>query len=55
MGEGWWVGVGGGVWVGGGGINWPAILNPFSMMCFIDHMWDIKSVMFQVINMYVVH
>ena len=46
------------VCVGGGGgekgINWLAILNPFSMMWFIDHDVGYKF-LFQVINMYVVH
>ena len=38
---------------GGEGINRPAILNPFSTMCFIDHDVGYKF-LFQVISMYVV-
>ena len=35
---------------GGGGGNWPAILNSFSMMCFIEVGYKF---LFQVINRYV--
>ena len=48
------MGVEGGGGGEGKGINWPAILNPFSMICFIDHDVGYKF-LFQVINMYVMH
>ena len=46
-----------GGWGGGGkGINWPAILKPFSMMCFIDHdvgyKFFIVSVLFSTSNLH---